>query len=86
VKVVNINGTLHTHAKGCRDLAQTKYRGHIGDAWEVNADIQKVVVEDTYGPPSSFYEESGFAEDDPNAWRSFSGDFKFYPCVNLPEV
>ena len=83
-----LNG-IHIHKPGCADTKRGQYRGFlVEEPWVFEADSIKGIVEDHYGPQAgSFYEESGYAADDPEAWRSYLGEFTIFPCVGtLPEV
>lgn len=72
---------LHVHKLGCRDL--TRVAGL--DAWDVEADSLRDIVEDTYGPKAGgFYEEAGYVPGTPEyarAWEDYTGEFRVMPCA-----
>lgn len=79
--------TMHIHKVGCREIS---HNNGYSDPTEANcpievADFRECVLA-IYGPEAgSFFEESGFDPNDPNAWKQFAFDFRVFPCVkNLP--
>jgi hypothetical protein len=83
-----LNG-IHVHKPGCADTKRGRYRHpFVEEPWVIDVASVKELVEEHYGPQAgSFYEESGKAADDPEAWRDYVGEFQIFPCVGpLPEV
>jgi hypothetical protein len=80
---------FHVHAAGCKDLNKRIYRdpelgASADDFYEVTS--KKDCVEGVYGPAAgSFYEEMGLDPEDPTAWTHYVQDFKFFPCISLPD-
>lgn len=84
---------FHVHAAGCSDVTrrqvywETRHDPHL--IREIEAGSKREIVEDVYGPAAgSFYEESGYSEEEianGTAWRGYSGEFKWFPCVTLPD-
>ncbi len=82
-------GGIHVHRPGCADTKRGVYAGPwVDEPWVIDVTSLKHLVEEHYGPQAgSFYEESGYAADDPDAWRDYAGEFRVFPCVGtLPET
>jgi len=75
------DATFHVHRAGCADITRSPvYRRE--EPWEIDVSSVREVVEAMFGPEAgSFYEEAGLEPDDPDAWRDYRSDFRFFPCV-----
>jgi len=81
------DGSIHVHRTGCADLRKPKYRPYAADSmYDEQFATFKEVVESFYGPDAgSFYTDAGYDPADPEVWREYSGEFKVFPCITLPD-
>lgn len=100
VVIVNVRGEMHAHDPECGDLTRRAIykpatpRNPFGiepndltDTYEVR-DLREA-VDSVFGPDcGSYYTESGYegteAERNETAWTEYAGEFKVFPCVDLP--
>jgi hypothetical protein len=73
------DATFHIHAKGCRDIAGRKYRRSEKHDMTVTS-VQQMAELDFADQIAECYE----ADDPYSTWEAYAGEYKVFPCANLP--
>lgn len=79
----NLRGTretFHVHASGCADLKRGIYPQYKNEAWDIEVGDLRAIVETVYDSDDFWY-----GEDPDEYWHALAYEFKFFPCVKLPD-